>query len=194
MKDEMPPHCSFHSSSCPPPNSPLPTYQERNAHRDQQAQFVTEVSHQQLALHENTWEVWIPIWSANSPMQNICQPSFTSKGIPTWVEGYFLKWNCFQLYIKLIQPFNTPPMFSYLPHTYSVSNASCVRQNEQRKVHSIIRNWSALLFMHKVYMSVWFWHRHLDHIEKSCITFAGIQHSTRMKTLSAHTPWDRRPP
>ena len=70
-----------------------------------------------------------------------------------------------QLYIKLIQPFNTPPMFSYLPHTYSVSNASCVRQNEQRKVHRIIRNWSALLFMHKVYMSVWFWHRHLDHIE-----------------------------
>ena len=84
----------IHSSSCPP-NSPLPTYEECNAHRDQQAQFVTEVSHQQLALHENTWEVWIPIWSENSPMQNICQPSYISKGMPTWVQGYFLKWKWF---------------------------------------------------------------------------------------------------
>lgn len=54
-EDATPLFLFIHSSSCPP-NSPLPTYEERNAHREQQAQFVTEVSHQQLALRNGaTW-------------------------------------------------------------------------------------------------------------------------------------------
>lgn len=49
--------------------------------------------------------------------------------------------------------------------TVSQNMASCKLQDDQQKVHKIVRKSSASLFMHKVYMLVWFGHTNLDHIE-----------------------------
>ncbi len=167
MKEEIPPWRSFliHSSS-PPPQS----YKECDAHRDQQSQFVTEVSHQQLAWRKGaTWAnprehlggmdshlIW------KFPMQNIFQPSFIDKGSQLG-EMLFISWSetvFSALHKTTLHIFAPSKVFwhhyyqcseTFTIPIYSQKMASCKQQNEQRNVHRAIRKWSASLFMHKVY-------------------------------------------
>lgn len=154
------PTVPFHSQlQLPPPNSPLPTYQECNTHRDQQAQFVTEVSHQQLALRKGaTWEHMRSMDShliRKFPMQNICQPSYIGKGSQLG-ERLFPEVKLFWALHKADTMFASNIVFWYHYHqcseTFRIPTVSHkMASDERHKVCKIVRKWSTSLFMHKVY-------------------------------------------
>lgn len=155
--DATPLFLFIHSSSCPPPQL-SPSHlrgtqcppRSTGPIRHRSFPPATGVARE----HMRTMDSHL-IWKF--PTQNICHPSFTSKEIPTWVEGYFLKWNCFQLYIKLIQPFtcslqiwcfgitttNVQRLSRYLQSlktwhhaNYKMTNRKSIRLWENRQLHS----------------------------------------------------------
>ena len=75
----------------PPRTQPPPqTYKECNAHRDQQSQFVTEVSHQQLAWRKGaTWQPTRALGRYGFPSDlKIYSSHHLPAGDPNLVKGY----------------------------------------------------------------------------------------------------------